>query len=161
VTEKTCLVCGGKLFKLNKTGICVTNERCKRANRQMHDGTFHPDYIDRPRRHRKDQRDYPAHPWMLHEDGIVDEIAIEIAVTGKRKVRLTPAEQRIVVERMNRRGYGRLEMRQHIGIDVPEIDRILDSLGFDVVDDPAQVGAKYPRKLVTRKDRARASDQVH
>lgn len=164
---KSCFVCGGALFKQNKTGICVTNERCQRANRQVHDGTFDPGNIDRPKRRRStknDARDYPNHPWMLKEvrdldtgEIIVDRIAVQIATEGTRKVRLTRTEQKLVIERMNQIGYGRLEMRQHIGIDVPQIDLLLDEMGYDVVDDPAQVGAKYPRKLVTRKDRPRGN----
>jgi hypothetical protein len=158
MTERKCTVCGGPLFKRNKTGICTKNETCIKANRQVHDGTFRGvDKIYGPRRHHseKEVRNYPAHPWMLHEDGIVDEIAIEIAVTGKRKVRLTQTEQKRVIERMLRLGYGRLEIRNNLGIGAVQIDKLLDEMGYEIIRDPTQVSAKYPRKLITRKDRPR------
>jgi hypothetical protein len=34
-------------------------------------------------------------PWVLDEDGIVDEVAVEIAAAGTRPVRLTPTERRL------------------------------------------------------------------
>jgi hypothetical protein len=35
----------------------------------------------------------PRSPWVLAEDGITDEIAVELAVTGARRVALTPGER--------------------------------------------------------------------
>lgn len=36
-----------------------------------------------------------ATPWVLPDDGIVDDVAVAVAAAGTRKVRLTPAEQRL------------------------------------------------------------------
>jgi hypothetical protein len=33
--------------------------------------------------------------WLLREDGVVDEIAVEVAAAGTRPVRLTPTERRL------------------------------------------------------------------
>lgn len=40
----------------------------------------------------------------MKEDGIVDEIAIEIAASGEREVALTPGERDLAVAMMVRRG---------------------------------------------------------
>lgn len=38
--------------------------------------------------------------WALPEDGIVDDIAVEIAARGDRPVALTPTERRIAARRI-------------------------------------------------------------
>ena len=42
----------------------------------------------------------PRSPWLLPEDGIVDELAVEIAATGTRRVALTPTERLAVAARI-------------------------------------------------------------
>jgi hypothetical protein len=42
--------------------------------------------------------------WLLPEDGIVDEIAIEVATRGARPVALTPAERRLAAGHILARG---------------------------------------------------------
>jgi hypothetical protein len=45
----------------------------------------------------------PARPrsrWLLPEDGITDEIAIDLAATGTRPVALTPGERRAAAARI-------------------------------------------------------------
>jgi hypothetical protein len=38
--------------------------------------------------------------WLLPEDGIVDDIAVDIAARGERPVRLTPTERRLAAKRI-------------------------------------------------------------
>lgn len=45
-----------------------------------------------------------ASQWLLPDDGIIDDIAIEIAACGTRPVALTPAERRLAAERILARG---------------------------------------------------------
>jgi DNA-binding NarL/FixJ family response regulator len=49
------------------------------------------------------ERETPS-PWLLPEDGIVDEIAVEIAASGIRQVALTPTERRLAVAEILARG---------------------------------------------------------
>ncbi len=42
----------------------------------------------------------PRDMWVLPDDGIIDPVAVEIAVTGKRPVRLTTAERRAAAARI-------------------------------------------------------------
>ena len=42
--------------------------------------------------------------WVLPEDGIVDEIAVEIAASGRRRVALTRTERRLAAARVLARG---------------------------------------------------------
>ncbi len=43
-------------------------------------------------------------PWLLPDDGIIDELAVAIAAAGIRPVALTPAERRLAAERILARG---------------------------------------------------------
>jgi hypothetical protein len=42
--------------------------------------------------------------WMLPDDGIIDQVAVEIAVKGERRVRLTAPERRAAAEMILARG---------------------------------------------------------
>ena len=44
------------------------------------------------------------HEWVLPEDGIVDEIAVEIAASGHRRVALTRTERRLAAARILAQG---------------------------------------------------------
>jgi hypothetical protein len=39
-------------------------------------------------------------PWLLPEDGIIDEVAVEITAAGTRRVRLTETERRHAAARI-------------------------------------------------------------
>ncbi|MDA8321824.1 MAG: hypothetical protein M0030_18740 [Actinomycetota bacterium] len=56
-------------------------------------------------------------PWLLPEDGITDEIAIELTVTGARRVALTPGERRAAAALILASGgtINRVARRLHIG----------------------------------------------
>ena len=42
--------------------------------------------------------------WMLPDDGIIDQVAVEIAVQGERRVALTAPERRAAAEKILARG---------------------------------------------------------
>jgi hypothetical protein len=42
--------------------------------------------------------------WLLPEDGIIDPVAVEIAASGTRRVRLTAAERRLAAALILARG---------------------------------------------------------
>lgn len=42
--------------------------------------------------------------WMLPDDGIIDQVAVEIAATGERRVKLTAPERRAAAELILARG---------------------------------------------------------
>ncbi len=58
-----------------------------------------------------------ANPWLLPEDGIVDEIAVELTVRGVRRVPLTPGERRAAAALILASGGSRYRVarRLHIG----------------------------------------------
>ena len=55
-------------------------------------------------------------PWLLPEDGIVDPIAVELTVTGSRRVALTPGERRAAAALILAKGgtVNRVARRLHI-----------------------------------------------
>lgn len=46
----------------------------------------------------------PPTGWVLRDDDIIDDIAIEIAITGRRSVRLTKAERRVALMKLIQMG---------------------------------------------------------
>lgn len=53
---------------------------------------------------------------LLPEDGIVDEVAVDIAVRGQRIVRLTSRERRLVAEQMIADGAEMETIAEHLGV---------------------------------------------
>jgi hypothetical protein len=134
----------------NKSGICRRNPKCKKVWKRLHDAR----YQKRKTAGVTKVKTYPKRPWELYDDGIVDQIAIGIAVSGIRRVRLSPPEQIEVVTRMMRYDYGTAEIAQHMGIGPGRLAEILDGMGFEVIIDPTQSGAQYQgRRMIARKDR--------
>lgn len=56
--------------------------------------------------------------WTLHNDGIIDWLAIDVATRGLRKVRLTWVEKDIAVGIILARGGGVFEVQERIGARV-------------------------------------------
>ena len=54
--------------------------------------------------------------WLIRDDGIIDEVAIEIAVAGTRLVRLTRPEQRIAAARILARGGSIDDVQRNLGV---------------------------------------------
>lgn len=67
---------------------------------------------------------------LLPDDGIVDEVAIGLAVSGARRVRLTEAERAIAAERMIRGGADLAELAAHLGTSTAAAGRLIRALGY-------------------------------
>lgn len=61
-------------------------------------------------------------PPVLPEDGIVDMVAVELTIVGRR-VRLTKRERQAVVELMTGRGYSARAIAQRLGCDARSVCR--------------------------------------
>jgi hypothetical protein len=67
---------------------------------------------------------------LLPDDGIIDEVAVSIAVSGTRRVRLTEAERDLAAERMIRGGADLAELAQHLGTSTAAAGRLIRALGY-------------------------------
>jgi hypothetical protein len=148
--ERCCSVCGGPITIKNVTGICTRNRACRSAlQRKMTGGAqnganngdpsnsqwlLEPAYelCDEPSPVCDENGGY-----KVDENGnrieIVDEVAIDIAVRGDRRVGLTETERREVIRRMIAGAWSPTEMAHHCGTIVPRIEGILNELGYEIV----------------------------
>lgn len=97
---------------------------CKHAYNQWREGTYTGSCVRRVAVIETD--------WAIPEDGIVDEIAVEIAVKGIRRVRLTPTETRLVVEQSLARGQSFKGIAENIGCSDQTVARIAAELESEV-----------------------------
>jgi hypothetical protein len=67
---------------------------------------------------------------LIPDDGFIDELAISIAVSGARVVRLTEAERAIAAERMIRGGADLAELAAHLGTSTAAAGRLIRTLGY-------------------------------
>jgi hypothetical protein len=64
----------------------------------------------------EDGTDRSVPGWQIPDDGIIDEIAIDIAATGQRRVRLTPTELRLAARRIIASGFKAKTLEARLGI---------------------------------------------
>lgn len=55
--------------------------------------------------------------WGLASDGIFDDVAVEVAASGERYVRLTPTEQLGAASRIVRAGGGARDLQTRLGVN--------------------------------------------
>lgn len=91
--------------------------------------------------------------YLLKDDGIIDELAVEIAASGGRKVRLTLTEQRMAVERMLKAGASVHDMCARLGTNNLAVKKILAELGQEIVKD----GRQNAPRVILPVDRPRKS----
>lgn len=151
MTGQPCSVCGGPTASNNKTGICTLNPACR--TKWYAEQPDKPEDAERPPTHKR----YPDAKYELYDDGIVDDIAIQLAVSGARKVRLTPKEQTIAIRKMLKLQFTPGDIRDRLGICYDNMAKLLDPMGYEIIPDPAMSEAKNKRMLITRKDRARVA----
>lgn len=84
---------------------------------------------ERPEGKRYRNRPSGISPWLIPEDGIVDDIAVEVAVSGARRVRLTPTEHCLAVEQMVRQGSSIKEIARHIGMADINVKDLIRRIG--------------------------------
>ena len=65
-----------------------------------------------------------ACPWRIKDDGIIDEVAVEIAAAGTRLVRLTRPEQRLAAAQILSRGGSNDDIERNLGIGMNTALRI-------------------------------------
>lgn len=145
---RRCESCGGPITPKNRTGICTRNKACRSALQQRINGKLAEQTEDTP----------DNCPWLLpdawelselddecseeriyaldefgHRIPIVDEIAIDIAVEGRRHVGLTQIEREEVVRRMVLGSWGVNDIAHHCGTTRKRLDPIFNKLGYEVV----------------------------
>lgn len=64
----------------------------------------------------------------LPEDGVVDLLAVDLAVAGERPVRLTPTEQQMAARRIIDAGGSRAAIARHLHITQTRADRLFFAL---------------------------------
>ena len=66
---------------------------------------------------------------LLPDDGLIDEVAVSIAVSGARRVRLTPPERDLAARLMIARGADVAELAAHLGTSTAAAGRLIKALG--------------------------------
>jgi len=90
-----------------------------------------------------------ADPWLLDDDGIVDDTAVEVATRGQRPVRLTRQERELAGTAIFLRGDSAAIVVSYLHLPVgrtpsrPEIRRQLRLGDGGAVDEPASDGGPH------------------
>jgi hypothetical protein len=144
----SCTICGGGISKRNKIPICRANAACRAAGKKEHDRRYHRNHKDRPK---------PSHSRrqtiLLPEDGIIDPVAVYIAVHGIRKIAMTHRERVEAVRQMLLRGDSIREMCDHLHVPPDTARKILDELGYECVRNEHIAGSKI--MIILPKNRKR------
>jgi hypothetical protein len=73
-------------------------------------------------------------PWLLPEDGIVDDVAIARAVSGEScPVAMTPAERELAIHGIISAGGGCVEVALALGTDPGHAGRFIRALGYRII----------------------------
>jgi hypothetical protein len=67
---------------------------------------------------------------LIPDDGLIDELAVSIAVSGARVVKLTAAERNLAAVRMIRGGADLAELAAHLGTSTAAAARLVCALGY-------------------------------
>jgi hypothetical protein len=159
-----CYTCGTRLGKKNKTGYCMRHwqtqqrsdgkplPRCKTCDKEIGRGTRTGYCVA----HYPKRKPLPGNEPMVIEpdDGIIDELAVELAAYGVRKVRMTIPERHAAILMMHKMHLGIQEMATNLGTTPAQVTLYLDDMGYEVITDPAVSALHY--RLITRKDRSKA-----
>jgi hypothetical protein len=144
----SCTICGGAISRRNKIPICRSNAACRAAGKKEHDRRYHRNHKDRPK---------PSHSRrqtiLLPEDGIIDPVAVHIAVHGIRKIAMTHRERVEAVRQMLLRGDSIREMCDHLHVPPATAREILDELGYECVRNEHIAGSKI--MIILPKNRRR------
>jgi hypothetical protein len=88
----------------------------------------------------------------LEDDGYIDEIAVEVAVSGVRVVRLTQPERELALDVMLKRGDLTLqEMATRVGSTHRRVRKYLEEKGYRLVIDKHGPRVILPTNLVQKK----------
>jgi DNA-binding CsgD family transcriptional regulator len=75
--------------------------------------------------------------WVLPEDGIIDELAVQIAAAGTRRVALTPTEQRLAAARILAAGGTPYRICRHLHISGRAAHALAEAITAGSRDDAA------------------------
>lgn len=81
--------------------------------------------------------------YLLPDDGLIDEVAVSIAVSGARRVRLTEAERLEAAARMIRRGADVAELAAHLGTNPATAGRLVRALGYRLTRPEPSTGHRW------------------
>ena len=151
--NRTCSECGGPITLNNKSGICARTHECRSAlQRRMNGGKQNgvlngkpenSQYLLPPAYELEDEGD----EYRLDANGnrieIVDDVAIDIAVRGDRKVGLTETEREVVIMRMISGAWSVHDIAGHCGTIAPRLYPIFERLGYEVVDPKKEPGKQH------------------
>ena len=128
--DRMCEVCHGPITTDNRTGICAKTTGCRSALRKRISGKRPEPVAETP----------DNCPWLRPEsydldtgELIIDQVAIDVAVEGRRRVRLTHTERKEVIRRMIAGSWDAREIAQHCGTILQRLDPIFTELGYEVV----------------------------
>ncbi len=154
-TGAKCKVCQGPVSKRNTIGICRISDRCRVAAKKEHDHRYHLAHkTEKARRlHEKTVRRPHRQTAVLPEDGIIDNVAVQITVSGSRKVALTQRERLEATRLMLLQGASIREMCDHLHVQPKVVRQLLDDLGFECVRNEHIVGSKI--MVILPRDRVR------
>jgi hypothetical protein len=66
--------------------------------------------------------------WVIPEDGIIDALAVKIAASGKRRVRLTRTERRLAAALIIARGGSAYQVHKRLGVSPATAHALVISL---------------------------------
>jgi hypothetical protein len=155
-SSRNCELCDGPLLSNNSTGICRTLPGCKTEDDKRRGIERPVPVIKKPKPPKgTGKKDTRAHrpTVLLAEDGIIDPIAVYIAVNGVRKIAMTHRERVEAVRQMLTRGSSIREMCDNLHVQPGVVRSILDELGFECVRNEHIAGSKI--MVILPKDRVR------
>jgi hypothetical protein len=66
--------------------------------------------------------------WVIPEDGIIDALAVQIAASGQRRVRLTGMERRLAAALILARGGNAYQVHKRLGVSSATAHALVTSL---------------------------------
>ena len=76
----------------------------------------------------------PSNPYLLPEDGIIDDVAIARAISGEGcPVAMTPTERDIAIHGIIGTGGGCMEVAASLGTNSGHAARLIRALGYRIV----------------------------
>lgn len=85
----------------------------------------------------------PHAAMLLPDDGLIDELAVSIAVSGTRRVRLTPPERDLAARIMIGRGADLAELAAHLGTSTAAAGRLIRALGYRLSAPESRTGHRW------------------
>lgn len=127
-TGRVCRVCSGPISDRNVSGICAKNYECRVAQQARRNA-------GKPTGRKKGDSLYllPIVYDLDNGEEIIDEVAVQIAFEGNRKVGLTTTERKMVMARMIRAGYQYREIADHIGTSPAMLKPVFEEMGYQII----------------------------